>query len=144
MDPLPEVEIIANGGVHTVDDCHKIRLESGCSRVMLAQGAMGNPWLFREIECNCEAPDLAEWRDMVISHVSEMVQLYGEYSGMRQARKIVHDYLKGRGFGGAPKSKASMLSSLEELKELIQNVVPVAASPQRKIRYEFPLSENAN
>ena len=143
-ESLPQVEVIANGGVHTVEDCEEIRRMSGCSRVMLAQGAMGNPWLFREIDTACEPPTLEEWREMVISHVTEMVGLYGEYSGMRQARKIVHDYLKGRGFGGAPKSKASMLSTLDELKELIYNATPVAVSPQRKIKYSPDLSENTN
>jgi tRNA-dihydrouridine synthase B len=141
---LPEVEVIANGGVHTVDQCREIREKSGCSRVMLAQGAMGNPWLFREIETGCEAPDIEEWRDMVMTHVSDMVALYGEFSGMRQARKIVHDYLKGRGFGGAAKSKASLLSNLEELRELVYSAAPVAVSPQRKIRYSPLLSENTN
>ena len=141
---LPEVEVIANGGVHTVEQCREIREKSGCSRVMLAQGAMGNPWLFREIETGCEAPDIGEWRDMVMTHVSDMVALYGEFSGMRQARKIVHDYLKGRGFGGAAKSKASLLSNLDELRELVYNAAPVAVSPQRKIRYSPLLSENTN
>lgn len=143
-EALPQVEVIANGGVHTVADCANIREKSGCSRVMLAQGAMGNPWLFREIEDNALPPTLEEWRDMIIEHVSEMVALYGEYSGMRQARKIVHDYLKGRGFGGAPKSRASMLSTLDELRELVQSVSPVAVSQQRKIRYSPFLSENTN
>ena len=143
-ESLPQVQVIANGGVHTVEDCEEIRRMSGCSRVMLAQGAMGNPWLFREIDTACEPPTLEEWREMVVSHVTEMVGLYGEYSGMRQARKIVHDYLKGRGFGGAPKSKASMLSTLDELKELIYNATPVAVSPQRKIKYSPDLSENTN
>ena len=143
-EALPQVEVIANGGVHTVADCANIREKSGCSRVMLAQGAMGNPWLFREIEDNALPPTLEEWRDMIIEHVSEMVALYGEYSGMRQARKIVHDYLKGRGFGGAPKSRASMLSTLDELRELVQRVSPVAVSQQRKIRYSPFLSENTN
>ena len=143
-ESLPNVEVIANGGVHTVENCAEIREKTGCSRVMLAQGAMGNPWLFREIEESCEPPTLEEWKNMVIEHVTEMVGLYGEYSGMRQARKIVHDYLKGRGFGGAPKSKASMISTLDELKELVYNAAPVAVSPQRKIKYSPDLSENTN
>ena len=138
---LPDIEVIANGGVHTVDNCHEIRKMTGCSRVMLAQGAMGNPWLFREIETNCDAPTIDEWRSMVDTHVTDMVALYGEFSGMRQARKIVHDYLKGRGFGGAPKSKASLLSSLSEMRELVYSALPVALSPQRKIKYSPLLSE---
>ena len=125
---LPDVEVIANGGVHTVADCAVIREKSGCSRVMLAQGAMGNPWLFREIETGCEPPTLEEWRSMVMEHVTEMVSLYGEYSGMRQARKIVHDYLKGRGFPGSLRAKASLLTTEAELAELLASAVPASVT----------------
>ena len=129
--PIP---VVANGGVHTAADYELIRKESGCSRVMLAQGAMGNPWLFRQLSGQGDFPDLTEWRDLVQSHISEMVALYGEYSAMRQARKIVHDYLKGRGFPGSLKSKASFLETLTDLKSLLDEAEPVAISPSRPLK----------
>ena len=49
---------------YSVENCAEMREKSGCSRVMLAQGAMGNPWVFRELEGG-SAPTLAEWKEMI-------------------------------------------------------------------------------
>jgi tRNA-dihydrouridine synthase len=59
---------------------------------------------------------------MVHFHVSEMFALYGENSAMRQARKIVHDYLKGRGFAASLRAEASMLNTFDELCQLLDRV----------------------
>ena len=122
-EALPEIPVIANGGVNSPETCRIIRRETGCSRVMLAQGIMGNPWLFREI-AGGDAPTLEEWRETVRFHVREMIALYGEPSAMRQARKIVHDYLKGRGFPSFLRAEASGLSSAAELDRLLDRAVP--------------------
>ena len=45
-EALPQIPVIANGGVVSVGTAEIMRKETGCSRLMLAQGAMGNPWLF--------------------------------------------------------------------------------------------------
>ena len=131
-DAFPEIPVIANGGVNSVATYEEMRRESGCSRVMLAQGAMGNPWLFRELEGK-ESPTLEEWKDMVATHISGMVKLYGEESAMRRARKIVHDYLKGRGFPSALRNQASALSTEKELAELLATAYPAASATPRRI-----------
>ena len=93
---------------------------------MLAQGAMGNPWLFTELAQN-EAHPLAagEWREMIYQHIAEMVQLYGEERAMRLSRKIVHDYMKGRGLPSSFRARAGVLCFLEELKHLLDEAVAV-------------------
>ena len=131
-ETFPEIPVIANGGVYSIEDCQTMRRETGCSRVMLAQGAMGHPWLFREIEGGMP-PTLEEWRDMVSTHISGMVKLYGEESAMRRARKIVHDYLRGRGFPSALRNRASVLCRETELAELLKDAVPAAEVTTRKI-----------
>lgn len=118
-EAFPDIPVIANGGVNSRASYDKMRQETGCTRVMLAQGIMGNPWLFRELENDALPPTLAQWREMVHFHVSEMVTLYGEASAMRQARKIVHDYLKGRGFPSILRAQANTLNSMRELEELL-------------------------
>jgi hypothetical protein len=57
-----------------------------------------------------------------------MIALYGEESAMRQARKIVHDYLKGRGFPAALRAEASMLSKFADLETLLARAVPAAVT----------------
>ena len=119
-EKFPEIPVIANGGVKSLETYREMREKSSCSRVMLAQGIMGNPWLFRELEANMpQPPALNEWKEMVELHVRDMVLIYGEASAMRQSRKIVHDYLKGRGFPAALRSEASMLTFFDDLLRLL-------------------------
>lgn len=131
-ETFPDIPVIANGGVYSVEDCEVMRRETGCTRVMLAQGAMGNPWLFREIDGGMP-PTLEEWKEMVSTHISGMVKLYGEESAMRRARKIVHDYLRGRGFPSSLRNRASALTRETELAELLAGACPAAAVTTRRI-----------
>lgn len=131
--PIP---VIANGGVNSPSSAEALREESSCSRLMLAQGAMGNPWLFRLIDGG-EAPDIAEWRQGVLQHVEDMAQFYGEEQALILARKICHDYLKGRGFPASARAEASKLTALAQLEKLLFSLPEPAencASPGRKIK----------
>ncbi|MBE6365653.1 MAG: tRNA-dihydrouridine synthase family protein [Lentisphaerae bacterium] len=128
QESFPAIPVIANGGVNSPATYDEMRRETGCSRVMLAQGIMGNPWLFGELTDHLPPPTLDEWREVVHYHVSEMIALYGENSAMRQARKIVHDYLKGRGFPSALRAEASTLSTMSELEKLLDRAEPVQSS----------------
>ena len=121
-EAFPDIPVIANGGVNSRDSYDEMRRETGCSRVMLAQGIMGNPWLFGELAEGKAPPTLEQWKELVAYHVREMIALYGEDSAMRQARKIVHDYLKGRGFASSFRAEASMLSTYIGLAQLLQRV----------------------
>ena len=111
-EALPRVQIVANGGVTCRAKYDEIRRETGCGAVMRARGAMGNPWLFRELaEGDSRPPTFSEWRDAVRLHILEMIGLYGEESAMRIARKILHDYFRGRGFRGEYRSRISFLTT---------------------------------
>lgn len=131
-ESFPHIPVIANGGVCSKETYAEMREKSGCSRVMLAQGAMGNPWLFRELEGGLP-PTLDEWKEMIRKHISGMVALYGEESAMRRARKIVHDYLKGRGFPASLRNAASGLVGEAGLEELLADAFPAAEVSTRKI-----------
>jgi len=126
---FPQVQVIANGGVNSPETYRTMRDRTGCDLVMLAQGIMGNPWLFRELDgSHPEPPTLDEWRETVIFHIREMITLYGEVSAIRQARKIVHDYLKGRGFPASLRAEASMLTTFADLECLLAHAVPAAVT----------------
>ena len=126
-ESFPQVQVIANGGVNSAETYRIMQARTGCSQVMLAQGIMGNPWLFRELSgVHPEPPTLTEWKDVVRFHVREMVALYGETSAMRQARKIVHDYLKGRGFAASLRAEASGLTVFADLEKLLSHAEPAA------------------
>ncbi|MDD3154185.1 MAG: tRNA-dihydrouridine synthase family protein [Victivallaceae bacterium] len=118
------IPVIANGGVLSVADYDRLRSESGCSRVMIARGAMGNPWIFSAIveRENYHSPSFRQWKQEVLLHLSEMTTYFGEEPAMRMARKIMHDYMKGRGFPGVVRSGASTMTTLRELDRLLEEL----------------------
>jgi len=128
------VPVIANGGVRDRATYDELRRDSGCSRIMVAQGAMGNPWIFGELLNGAPPPTLDEWRQEVRTHVAEMVELYGEKSALRQARKIIHDYLKGRGFAAEYRGRASLLCTFAEFERWLEAARPAAESASRPFR----------
>ena len=131
-----KVPVIANGGVSSCDTAREMREKSSCSRLMLAQGAMGNPWLFRLISGG-EAPTLKEWKQLVISHLTGMIALYGETDAMKMARKILHDYLRGRGFPASARALASQVETMRDAEKLLAQLEITAstAAPARGFRF---------
>lgn len=136
----PDIQIVGNGGIMERSGCEAMRRESGCGPVMLARGAMGNPWLFAELRDGAAfvPPTIGELLAEIELHVGEMVGLYGEKSAMPLARKIVHDYLRGRGFAGEFRSGASHLNTFDELRRFL------AAAPAAHAASYFDQVEAGN
>ncbi|MCF7854520.1 MAG: tRNA-dihydrouridine synthase family protein [Candidatus Pacebacteria bacterium] len=125
------IPVIANGGVMDGETAAQLRISSGCSRLMVARGAIGNPWIFQQAAGGTEqwrGPSHEEICDEVERHVRGLVGLYGEYGGMRNARKIILAYLVGRGYRRHRRNQAKDLSTLSEF-----------AGFMRGIRQEGPL-----
>ena len=116
VEAVPQTQIIANGGIMCWQDAEDLRQRSKCSAVMLARGMMGNPWLFNEVALQEKfvPPTVEEWAEEMSCHIGEMVEYYGEHRGMTLSRKLILDYLRGRGFGGESKNRASTLSTQDE------------------------------
>ena len=117
------IPLIANGGVMSKANYEEMRRESGCSRVMLARGAMGNPWLFSELtDPGFRPPTADELAEEIRIHVEDMLEFYGDEVGFRACRKVVLEYLRGRGYPGSLRASASFLNSREELSALLEVV----------------------
>ncbi len=91
------IPVVANGGVMDADSANRLRQATGCSRLMVARGAIGNPWLFEEI-AGAPPPSPAAVADELARHFGEMVDFYGQDVGLRLGRKIISAYLAGRGY----------------------------------------------
>lgn len=118
------VQVIANGGVMDYPSYCKFRRDTGCDCVMVARGAMGNPWIFEELSHpdNYKAPTVAMFSDEIEKHVLEIIDCYGESLGFKISRKVILDYLRGRGYPGSLKNKVCALSRLEDFKSFIVEV----------------------
>ena len=117
------VQIIANGGVMDRKSYLKLKEDSGCSEIMIARAAMGNPWIFEEItENRIKPPTTEELCDEMERHVLETVEYYGEAMAMKLSRKYILDYLGGRGYTGKLKCSVSVISTVDEFKYFMEEV----------------------
>ena len=69
--------IIGNGDVKSVADAHRMLQETNCDYVMIGRGALGNPWIFRELNGG-EKPTSEERRDVVVAHFKEHLHFESE------------------------------------------------------------------
>ena len=95
-----EIPVIGNGDVFKPELALKMREETGCDGVMIGRGAMGNPWIFRQIldlEQGLEArpPDLAERRAVITTHFELLSRIIGENRASKLMRGLLLGYTKG-------------------------------------------------
>ncbi|MBI3222944.1 MAG: tRNA dihydrouridine synthase DusB [Nitrosomonadales bacterium] len=95
------IPIIANGDITTPEKARHVLQYSGADAVMIGRAAQGRPWLFREIEHFLQTgehlppPEVSEIHRVLVAHVLDLYAFYGEYSGLRVARKHISWYTKG-------------------------------------------------
>ena len=94
------IPVIANGDIDSVDKAHRVLAYTGADAIMIGRAAQGQPWIFRQIRQSLEqnqvptAPSFEEVRALVLDHIHALHHFYGEYQGVRYARKHVAWYLE--------------------------------------------------
>lgn len=115
------IPVIGNGDVTDGDSAMAMMKETGCDFVMIGRGALGNPWIFREVlaawkgEPKPDLPNLDEKKEMMLRHFHDMMELKGEYAAVREMRKFVGWYLKGIPGSAALRGKINQIEHAQEL-----------------------------
>ena len=114
------IPVIGNGDVFTGEDANRMMDETGCDFVMIARGALGNPWLFRDALAiwkgreKPEAPSAEEKVKMLIHHLDALCEYKGEETAVKEMRKFLGWYLKGiRGSAEVRRRGNSILTAAE-------------------------------
>lgn len=95
------IPVIGNGDLLTAEDVVRMKEETGCDGFMIARGAQGNPWIFKQILHYFETgeqlprPSLSEVGDMILRHAQMMIEYKGEYTGIHEIRKHAAWYTGG-------------------------------------------------
>ncbi|MCB2307781.1 tRNA dihydrouridine synthase DusB [Clostridium estertheticum] len=119
-----KVPVIGNGDIFSVEDAIRIKEITGCDAIMIARGAMGNPWIFREVmqAINKEEviyPTQDEKIDMCIRHLDLAVKYYEEIKAVREMRKHTAWYIKGLTNCTEIKNKINTKKNYGEVKQLL-------------------------
>ena len=114
------IPVIANGDIKTPEKAKFVLDYTKADAVMIGRAAQGRPWIFREIEHYLNtgeylpAPTVAEIRDIMLGHLDNLYAFYGEFTGVRVARKHISWYSKGQSHGGAFRDAVCRVNTIDE------------------------------
>ena len=120
------IPVIANGDITTPEKAIAVLRHTGADAVMIGRAAQGRPWIFREISHfmatgeHLPEPTPAEICSILTGHLSNLYAFYGEYTGVRVARKHIAWYSKGQSAGNAFRQHINLLESAEAQLDYVQ------------------------
>ena len=123
-----DIPVTGNGDVVDAKSAMDMMDQTGCDFVMIGRGALGNPWIFKEVIAAWKGEELPapptkeEKMDMMIRHLKDLAELKGEYAAVREMRKHVGWYLKGVHGAAAFRGKVNQITDLNELVEAIKSI----------------------
>ncbi|ATI02567.1 MAG: tRNA-dihydrouridine synthase B [Cycloclasticus pugetii] len=94
------IPVFANGDITTPQRARDVLHHTNADGLLIGRGAQGRPWIFREIDHFLKTgetlapPDFEEIRQVVIRHITQLHQFYGDIMGVRIARKHIAWYFK--------------------------------------------------
>ena len=94
------IPVVANGDIDSPEKARDVLAYTGADAVMVGRAAQGRPWIFRELThfmatgAHLAPPLVADVKRLLLDHLLDHYQLYGEYSGVRTARKHIGWYVK--------------------------------------------------
>jgi tRNA-dihydrouridine synthase B len=120
------IPVIGNGDVFTPQDVFKLMDYTNCDGIMIARGALGNPWIFREandyIKGNdIKYPDINEKIELVIRHIKMVIEYKGEETAVKEMRKHIGWYLKGLRNSSEVKAKINEENKSENVIYLLED-----------------------
>ena len=121
---LLNIPVIANGDISTPEKAKFVLEYTKSDAVMIGRAAQGRPWIFREIDHylktgnHLNEPSNIEIRDILIGHLHNLYEFYGEYAGVRIARKHISWYSKGQRHGAAFRQTVNHVDSKAEQLDL--------------------------
>lgn len=115
------IPVIGNGDIFDIDSCKRMFTETGVEFVMIARGALGNPWIFKELnawwlgESVPSRPTKEEIKDMMIYHTKLLVDYKGEKIAKNEMKKHLAWYTKGLAGSNDFRRKINNINSIKEI-----------------------------
>lgn len=123
------IPVMGSGDVFSAIDALAMMEETGCDFVMIARGALGNPWIFRESlalwqgKGTIAPPSFEDKVTIVIEQLDSLIKEKGEYAAVREMRKHIGWYLKGVYGSAEIRRRVNCIAKADEIKQLLVQLV---------------------
>jgi len=145
-----KIPLIANGDITTPEKAKFVLDYTGADAVMIGRAAQGRPWIFREIEHylatgeHMPAPEVSEIQNVMLGHLHDLYEFYGDLTGMRVARKHISWYTKGLKDSANFRHAMNQLQSIDEQLVAINDFFNHLQTQDSRIQYASDISETNN
>jgi len=122
------VPVLANGDIFTPEDAVKILKYTGADIAMVARGAMGDPWLFKQAAALLDGeeapkkPPIGKRAETALKQFELAAKQKGEKIACLEARKHYSWYLRGVPHSGYFKEKISKAATMEDLRNITEGI----------------------
>jgi tRNA-dihydrouridine synthase B len=136
------IPLVANGDITTPEKAKLVLEKTGADAVMIGRAAQGRPWIFREIEHylatgnHMPAPEVTEIHQVMLEHLHDLYQFYGDLTGMRVARKHISWYTKGLIGSANFRHNMNQLQSIEAQLDAINTFFAQLQQQSTRLQYE--------
>ena len=136
-----KIPLIANGDITTPEKAKHVLAYTGADAVMIGRAAQGRPWIFREIEyflktgAHLPPPRVQEIHQVLMQHLEDLFEFYGEETGVKVARKHIGWYTKGLVGSANFRHGLMQLQSSEEQIQTIDDFFGQLAAEHERLSY---------
>lgn len=119
------IPVVGNGDIVDGPSALHMLEYTGCKAIMIGRGALGNSWIFKEINAyfageEFKRPSKEEIYNMIVDQYERLLKLKGERLALLEMRSHVGWYLKGMQGSAQIKNKANQALSFEEVKKILK------------------------
>jgi tRNA-dihydrouridine synthase B len=113
------ITVVVNGDIDSPEKARDVLAYTGADAVMVGRAAQGRPWIFREMAHflatgeHLAQPLVAEVKALLLAHLQDHYQLYGEFAGVRSARKHIGWYVRSLPVGEAFRAHMNSLTDCQ-------------------------------
>jgi tRNA-dihydrouridine synthase B len=121
------IPVIANGDITTPQKAKHVLEHTGADGLMIGRAAQGRPWIFRDINHYLASgellpdPSAQDVRDILLGHLNNLYAFYGEYTGVRMARKHISWYSKGQRHGAAFRQEVNRVEGAVQQLQMVRD-----------------------
>ena len=118
-----KIPVLANGNIDSYEKAKWVMDYTKCDGVMIGRGAVGHPWIFKEIKEQKSITN-QEKKEVIIEHLKAMYEWYGDF-GIILFRKHLHTYSKGYAGASEFRKKVNSIENFDEMLEVVKRFFDV-------------------